>query len=44
MSGDYLVTRITVFSACTAALLLAHESERNLRRIANQFDESGTMT
>ena len=34
----------SVFSACAAALLLAHASERNLRQSVNQLDGSGTMT
>ena len=34
----------SVFSACAAALLLAHQSERNLRRIAKEPDGSGEVT
>jgi hypothetical protein len=42
--SDDSVTRITIFPACAAALLFVRASEHNLRRIANQLDESGTMT
>jgi len=34
----------SVFSACAAALLLAHQSERNLRRVSEEFDGRGEVT
>jgi putative oxidoreductase len=34
----------SVFSACAAALLLAHQSERNLRRTGKKLDGSGEVT
>jgi putative oxidoreductase len=34
----------SVFSACAAALLLAHESERNLRRNGKPLDGSTRVT